>query len=816
MQVTHSQDHITHAVLGGGKQMDMGISDSAEFFHILSSTLYTDQILAVVRETLCNANDAHKDAGRTDQPFHVTVTDEKFIIRDFGYGIPMELMGQIYGVYGASTKKNDGTATGGFGLGCKSPFAYTDHFQVTCFNEGIKTVYSMSKSSAETNGKPTIIPIVSLPTQESGLEVSINLKPGDGYRFRKLAMRIIANGGMNVVLNNEVVPTIPFQRMDKDYLITDKDVLETFSRICVRYGDVIYPADAHDQYRPQYLRAISVIEQLKGRFTLVLQAEPNSISITPSREALSMQDRTVNTLEKMLNKFLRQYDAGFYKACLTEVKAATDEAVKSPTHMRKLMERQDGKSDLFNVHTTDHYIFDLGKSAKNFLTHRYPDDRKFFMNDMGYRLKKLIESGSLDRGLMQKLRKAFLSREDDKYFSGCVDGRDFLKKWWLTNIYAPVAAPMVAAGLEKDRLLAIHQERNYGGHGWGTGIDHVAARHYWCGSMLGYIGFARKIVVITHSKKDIHERISYYEEYSKLAGTNHSFLAYVVPRIPKKVDAAREFFATLKDHMILDLTLKIEKAAPIRAVAVAKKTGFPMLAACTGSNSHNGSKRFCQVTSRSKNTAYVEKPQFTTCLYSRSDKYNDKTRLPNLTEKQSQFLLKHFGDVGAVTVSSVQQETLAKKGIVPAEVFLREKVLHTMLHDKEIKAYLSFSPDAAYDYAGSAGVEEEYVDMFIKSKLLCEKLKIMPVLDQFRMDVLDMWASNSQYTKSTDPVIKAGVEKIESVVAHRVVKSLIDKIAKNYELFQLLEVDSVVEALGSRSEEVRERTATFILKILKS
>lgn len=64
MQVTHTDDHITHAVIGGGQTIDFGISNNAEFFHILSSTLYTNQELAVVREVLCNAWDAHIEAER--------------------------------------------------------------------------------------------------------------------------------------------------------------------------------------------------------------------------------------------------------------------------------------------------------------------------------------------------------------------------------------------------------------------------------------------------------------------------------------------------------------------------------------------------------------------------------------------------------------------------------------------------------------------------------------------------------------------------------------------------------------------------------
>jgi hypothetical protein len=178
MQVSHVDERVTHAVIGGRKTIDFDISNSAEFFHILSSTLYTDQRLAVIREVVCNAWDAHIASGRTNLPVEVILENNQITIRDFGNGIADEDMGHIYGTYGNSTKQNDGKQTGGFGLGCKAPFAYTDHFQVVSHHKGVKTIYALSKSSAVVGGKPGITPIVSMPTDDFGLsrrEEAVNL-----------------------------------------------------------------------------------------------------------------------------------------------------------------------------------------------------------------------------------------------------------------------------------------------------------------------------------------------------------------------------------------------------------------------------------------------------------------------------------------------------------------------------------------------------------------------------------------------------------------------------------------------------------------
>ena len=131
----------------------MGVSNDAALMHIFSATLYTYPKLATVREIICNAWDAHIAAGITDRPIEVNVADGRVTVRDFGYGIAHAKIGEIYGTYGNSTKRDDSTVTGGFGLGSKAPFAYTDNFEVISHHVGTKTIYRVSKSSMEKDGK---------------------------------------------------------------------------------------------------------------------------------------------------------------------------------------------------------------------------------------------------------------------------------------------------------------------------------------------------------------------------------------------------------------------------------------------------------------------------------------------------------------------------------------------------------------------------------------------------------------------------------------------------------------------------------------
>lgn len=306
MQVADSTQLATSATLGGGKTIDFGITDDPAFFQILSANLYSNQKLAVVREVLCNLWDAHIDAGITDISGLVRITkDNKLVFRDYGKGIPPESMGAVYGTYGASTKKNDSRSTGGFGLGCKSPFAYTNSFRVTSHHAGIKTVYNITKSSVESGGKPGIIEIMSAPTTETGLEVSIPIAEDDHWEFIQYIRYITMHGEMKIELkvegyySNSSTPLLPKLGMStepgsysfnsstwyKDYM-GDHDVF-------IRYGGVMYPALDTPATRPA-LDTIKRFMRIIAVDRIMVQAAPDTLALTPSREALSSQKMTEN------------------------------------------------------------------------------------------------------------------------------------------------------------------------------------------------------------------------------------------------------------------------------------------------------------------------------------------------------------------------------------------------------------------------------------------------------------------------------------------------------------------------------------------
>lgn len=120
------------------KEEKFDIHDQQLFINMYRNTIYKNKIRVIPQEYMCNARDAHREVGKDDVPIEVTlptVMDPMLKIRDFGPGINDDRM-SIFRSYGASTKRDSNDETGGFGIGCKCAWSYTEQFTVdTVFDD---------------------------------------------------------------------------------------------------------------------------------------------------------------------------------------------------------------------------------------------------------------------------------------------------------------------------------------------------------------------------------------------------------------------------------------------------------------------------------------------------------------------------------------------------------------------------------------------------------------------------------------------------------------------------------------------------------
>lgn len=160
-------------------KMEMGNIESIAY--LLQRATYKKPKQTSMQEYLCNARDANREIGNESTPIEVTLpTVRKPVIkiRDFGPGLSPDRVANVFVKYGTSTKNNSNSQTGGFGIGAKSAWSFTDSFQVTSYHEGKKYVYLAHKGNSVA-GELTLLTDGEKTTEVNGVEVEIAVEKTD-------------------------------------------------------------------------------------------------------------------------------------------------------------------------------------------------------------------------------------------------------------------------------------------------------------------------------------------------------------------------------------------------------------------------------------------------------------------------------------------------------------------------------------------------------------------------------------------------------------------------------------------------------------
>ena len=161
---------------------------------LLSSNLYSAPERSFIREIVSNAWDAQVEAGTTNIPIIIKITENitnknsyyesstgfgDITIRDFGTGLSPERFNDIYRNIGSSTKRESNDYHGAFGIGhlsgfsCSNTMYVTSYYNGTCYEYiGIKDANTIVYTLVSTT--PT--------TEKSGLEVTLKNVYLEKYR----------------------------------------------------------------------------------------------------------------------------------------------------------------------------------------------------------------------------------------------------------------------------------------------------------------------------------------------------------------------------------------------------------------------------------------------------------------------------------------------------------------------------------------------------------------------------------------------------------------------------------------------------------
>lgn len=180
----HKERNVQTSGLDEQAVFGISVDNQAHIMTILRDTLYTDKILAVLREYSANAWDSHRMNGKDEVPIKVTLpslTEPTLAIRDFGPGLTQEEVFTVFTQYGASTKRSTDKAVGTLGIGCKSGFAYSDSFSIDSYSNGTKSTYVAVLDKSE---KGMISLLNREPCgEETGLCIQIPVRPEDIPQF---------------------------------------------------------------------------------------------------------------------------------------------------------------------------------------------------------------------------------------------------------------------------------------------------------------------------------------------------------------------------------------------------------------------------------------------------------------------------------------------------------------------------------------------------------------------------------------------------------------------------------------------------------
>lgn len=268
-----------HVITDGlpGERRAFTIKATGKAFRTLIDGLYENKIGAVTREIISNGYDSHAAAGTPEVPLSITAPtnmDPTFRVRDYGVSMSHETIMDLYTTIFHSTKENTNDEVGQFGLGSKSPFAYTDTFSITAFLDGEKRVYVAHISDDDV---PQITHLVTEPQEDepNGVEVAIPVKPSDVSRFHKEISKMIL--GSDVIPEVDGLPQnvrIPVVHEGGDWRII-KDIF-SWGSVAVRQGCVIYPVHSRR------------VDGVAYGYTAIIDVPIGSVDVTASRESLSL------------------------------------------------------------------------------------------------------------------------------------------------------------------------------------------------------------------------------------------------------------------------------------------------------------------------------------------------------------------------------------------------------------------------------------------------------------------------------------------------------------------------------------------------
>jgi hypothetical protein len=302
--------------------------DEGAMAHIMNvlTDLYSNPILAVIREYSTNAWDAHVAAGVT-RPIEVTLPGAltpAFKVRDFGIGLGVEDIRSIYSQYGASTKRATNDQVGMLGLGCKSALTYTDQFSVESIKDGQKVLVSVERDEMGAGVMRVVYDGPAPSNEEPGTTITVPTKASDFHDFAEEARDFFRVWEPGTVLVGGEQP----ERVSGLWL-TDKLVIINGEQSYVVMGNVPYPADINHGLPRGYTHVTGLGSRYIDAMSVMAFVDIGEVSFPPSREGLMYHAKTNATMKRIADDIARHKQGAIQRG----IDAAASPAEAISTYM---------------------------------------------------------------------------------------------------------------------------------------------------------------------------------------------------------------------------------------------------------------------------------------------------------------------------------------------------------------------------------------------------------------------------------------------------------------------------------------------------
>jgi hypothetical protein len=285
---------------------DFKLKASGKMFHMFINGIYQYKIAAVIRELCANAYDSHIEAGKENVPFIVVLPNAShpyFEVEDMGIGMTKDTAFNLYPVLGESSKEFTNDLAGAFGIGSKTPFAYTSQFTVTCRKDGMEFT---GIAYLQDSGTPRLDQLNYVPTDKpNGLKVTVPVNANDIQAFESEASFWLSFYDTKAIVRKSGF-TLNTEQDFNQCVMTAIPLLAISSRLAhnhkyfAKMGPIVYPFALNDSgISDSDQQMIQVFMQATSS-AFIFDFDIGELQLNPSRENLSLDNNTVNNLGKNL------------------------------------------------------------------------------------------------------------------------------------------------------------------------------------------------------------------------------------------------------------------------------------------------------------------------------------------------------------------------------------------------------------------------------------------------------------------------------------------------------------------------------------